>query len=179
LPTILLKCCLEVEIFDVKADNGKKWKVFWIHICLFVWLMTKMKHFLTPICLFVSCGLGIFPLTKNTVYLIFRYAKALQDMIHILQQRQLLPWYKPDFIFNLSSLKQTYDESLRVLHSFTKKVIKGNFNFLACNEKWLKFSFEKQTNDKIWISILILWKRKVLLHSWTLCWHSSYPMDPC
>ena len=60
------------------------------------------------------------------LYSCSRYAHAIQTMIHVIQQRQFLPWLMPDSLFWFSSLKKDYDDSLSILHTFTKSVIKGN-----------------------------------------------------
>ena len=44
-------------------------------------------------------------------------------MVHVAQQRQMFPWLQNDVIFKMSSLKKVYDESLHILHKFTKDVI--------------------------------------------------------
>jgi len=46
-------------------------------------------------------------------------------MVHVMQNRQVLPWLMNDFLFQFSSFKREHDESLDVLHTFTKSVIKG------------------------------------------------------
>jgi hypothetical protein len=46
-------------------------------------------------------------------------------MIHIVQQRQILPWLQPDWLFRLSGYKKEYDDSLKLMHDFTKTVIAG------------------------------------------------------
>jgi cytochrome P450 family 4 subfamily V len=44
-------------------------------------------------------------------------------MVHVMQQRQLLPWLQNEFTFALSPLKKEYDEALSTLHTFTRTVI--------------------------------------------------------
>jgi hypothetical protein len=56
---------------------------------------------------------------------IFRYAHAIQTMVHITQQRQIIPWLMNDALFRLSGFQKEHDESLEILHKFTKSVIAG------------------------------------------------------
>ena len=46
-------------------------------------------------------------------------------MIHVTQQRQLTPWLMNDTLFKFSSMKKEHDESLDILHKFTRSVIAG------------------------------------------------------
>ena len=52
------------------------------------------------------------------------YCDTINNMVHVAQQRQMFPWLQNDVIFKMSSLKKVYDESLHILHKFTKDVIK-------------------------------------------------------
>ena len=44
-------------------------------------------------------------------------------MVHVCQQKQILPWLQNEFLFKASPLKKIYDEALHSLHTFTKTVI--------------------------------------------------------
>ncbi len=67
----------------------------------------------------------------------FRYAHAIQEMIHIVQQRQILPWLQPDWLFRLSGYKKEYDDSLKLMHDFTKTVIAGCYKEPFKKSKWI------------------------------------------
>lgn len=64
-----------------------------------------------------------------------RYANAIQTMIHVIQQRQFIPWLMNDILFKFSSLKREYDESLDILHKFTKSVIKDKREEIATHAR--------------------------------------------
>ena len=64
-----------------------------------------------------------------------KYAQAIQTMVHVMQQRQMIPWMMPDLLFNLSPLKKDYDTSLKILHDFTESVIKSKREEVARHEK--------------------------------------------
>merc|ERR1712141_249350 len=51
------------------------------------------------------------------------YCDTINNMVHVMQQRQIFPWLQNEFIFSYSSLKKIYDESLHTLHKFTKDII--------------------------------------------------------
>ena len=44
-------------------------------------------------------------------------------MVHVMQQRQIMPYLQNDIIFAMTSHKKVYDNSLAVLRDFTQKVI--------------------------------------------------------
>lgn len=52
------------------------------------------------------------------------YAQCVNSMLHLAQQRQIMPWLWPDWIYQFSSMKREQDKYLRVLHGFTQSVIK-------------------------------------------------------
>ena len=56
-------------------------------------------------------------------------------MVHVMQQRQMIPWLMPDLLFNLSPLKGEYDTSLKILHDLTESVIKSKREEVARHEK--------------------------------------------
>jgi hypothetical protein len=64
-----------------------------------------------------------------------KYAQAIQTMVHVMQQRQMIPWMMPDLLFNLSPLKRDYDTSLKILHDFTESVIKSKREEVVRHEK--------------------------------------------
>ena len=45
-------------------------------------------------------------------------------MVHIIQQRQIMPHLQNDYLFALSPLKKEYDRALSIMRGFTKKVIR-------------------------------------------------------
>lgn len=44
-------------------------------------------------------------------------------MVHVCQQKQILPWLQNEFLFQASSYKKPYDKALHALHKFTRTVI--------------------------------------------------------
>uniref|UniRef100_A0A672YLD3 Cytochrome P450 4V2 n=1 Tax=Sphaeramia orbicularis TaxID=375764 RepID=A0A672YLD3_9TELE len=51
------------------------------------------------------------------------YVKSVYKMSDIISRRQRTPWFWPDFIYNYFGDGKEHDKTLRVLHSFTYKVI--------------------------------------------------------
>ena len=55
---------------------------------------------------------------------ICRYCDTINNIIHVVQQRQMFPWLQNEIIFYTSPLKKVYDNALNTLHKFTKDVIR-------------------------------------------------------
>ena len=58
-------------------------------------------------------------------------------MVHVCQQKQILPWLQNEFLFQASSYKKPYDKALHALHKFTRTVI---------YERRKKYQVESQQN---------------------------------
>ena len=52
-----------------------------------------------------------------------RYCDTINNMVHVCQQKQILPWLQNEFLFQASSYKKPYDKALHALHKFTRTVI--------------------------------------------------------
>ena len=52
-----------------------------------------------------------------------RYCDSINNMVHVCQQKQILPWLQNEFLFQASSYKKPYDKALHALHKFTRTVI--------------------------------------------------------
>ena len=55
--------------------------------------------------------------------LYFRYCDTINNIVHVVQQKQIFPWLQHEILFNASPLKKVYDEALYKLQKFTKDVI--------------------------------------------------------
>ncbi|XP_054460197.1 cytochrome P450 4V2 [Anoplopoma fimbria] len=51
------------------------------------------------------------------------YVKSVYKMSDIVSRRQRTPWFWPDFVYNYFGEGREHDKTLKVLHSFTYKVI--------------------------------------------------------
>lgn len=51
------------------------------------------------------------------------YCDTINTMVHIMQQRQIMPQFQNETLFGWSVLKDDYDKSLKILKDFTQKVI--------------------------------------------------------
>ena len=54
----------------------------------------------------------------------FSYCDTINSIVHIIQQRQFMPHLQNDFMFGMTPMKREYDRAMKVLHTFTKDVIK-------------------------------------------------------
>jgi len=54
---------------------------------------------------------------------ISEYCDTINNMVHVCQQKQILPWLQNEFLFQASSYKKPYDKALHALHKFTRTVI--------------------------------------------------------
>lgn len=68
------------------------------------------------------------------------YCDTINNMVHVCQQKQILPWLQNEFLFKASPLKKIYDEALHSLHTFTKTVI---------SEKRKKYEVSQQNAENI------------------------------
>ncbi|XP_048760771.2 cytochrome P450 4V2-like isoform X1 [Ostrea edulis] len=59
------------------------------------------------------------------------YVKSVYKMTELVLQRQRTPWYWPDFLYNTIGHGKEHDRCLRILHGFTKKVIKEKMDNLT------------------------------------------------
>ncbi|XP_078404874.1 cytochrome P450 4V2-like [Cetorhinus maximus] len=51
------------------------------------------------------------------------YIRAIYKMSDLIHRRQKMPWFWPDFLFNTFGDGKEHDEALKILHTFTEKVI--------------------------------------------------------
>ncbi|XP_048402526.1 cytochrome P450 4V2-like [Stegostoma tigrinum] len=51
------------------------------------------------------------------------YVRAIYKMSDLIHRRQKMPWFWPDFMFNTFGDGKEHDETLKILHAFTEKVI--------------------------------------------------------
>ncbi|XP_053556231.1 cytochrome P450 4V2 [Bombina bombina] len=51
------------------------------------------------------------------------YVQAIYKMSDMVHRRQKMPWLWPDFVFHRLNIGKEHDKSLKILHSFTDKVI--------------------------------------------------------
>ncbi|KAI9560159.1 hypothetical protein GHT06_014170 [Daphnia sinensis] len=70
------------------------------------------------------------------------YVKAVYNMSHIIQIRQIRPWLRPDWLFNLFPYASEQQKCLSILHGFTDQVIRER----KIEHKLLKA--QKETNAK-------------------------------
>ncbi|XP_062379514.1 cytochrome P450 4V2 [Sardina pilchardus] len=59
------------------------------------------------------------------------YVRCVYRMSDIVTRRQRMPWYWPDFMYNLFGEGKEHDKSLRVLHSFTESVINERAEYIT------------------------------------------------
>ncbi|KAF4517615.1 hypothetical protein B566_EDAN002846 [Ephemera danica] len=52
------------------------------------------------------------------------YVSTLHELVNILMQRMFSPWLYPDFIYHLSSLGRRQRQCVKILHDFTRNVIR-------------------------------------------------------
>ncbi|XP_005746996.1 cytochrome P450 4V8 [Pundamilia nyererei] len=62
------------------------------------------------------------------------YVRSVYRMSDIVSRRQRSPWLWPDFIYTYFSEGRDHDKTLKVLHSFTYKVIHERAENMSCNE---------------------------------------------
>ncbi|XP_060679852.1 cytochrome P450 4V2-like [Hemiscyllium ocellatum] len=51
------------------------------------------------------------------------YIRAIYKMSDLIHRRQKMPWFWPDFLFNMFGEGKEHDKALKILHAFTEKVI--------------------------------------------------------
>ncbi|XP_028263336.1 cytochrome P450 4V8 [Parambassis ranga] len=66
------------------------------------------------------------------------YVRSVYKMSDIVSRRQRTPWFWPDFVYNYFGEGREQDKTLKILHSFTRKVI---------NEKAENMSYIESDND--------------------------------
>ncbi|GCB73373.1 hypothetical protein scyTo_0002508 [Scyliorhinus torazame] len=55
------------------------------------------------------------------------YVHAIYKMSDLVHRRQKMPWFWPDFLFNTFGEGRAHDKALKILHTFTEKVIAERF----------------------------------------------------
>ncbi|XP_072353006.1 cytochrome P450 4V2-like [Scyliorhinus torazame] len=55
------------------------------------------------------------------------YVHAIYKMSDLVHRRQKMPWFWPDFLFNTFGEGREHDKALKILHTFTEKVIAERF----------------------------------------------------
>ncbi|XP_041962747.1 cytochrome P450 4V2 isoform X1 [Alosa sapidissima] len=59
------------------------------------------------------------------------YVRCVYRMSDIITRRQRMPWFWPDFMYNVFGEGKEHDKSLRVLHSFTESVINERAEYIT------------------------------------------------
>ncbi|XP_076152106.1 cytochrome P450 4V8 [Alosa pseudoharengus] len=59
------------------------------------------------------------------------YVRCVYRMSDIITRRQRMPWFWPDFMYNVFGEGREHDKSLRVLHSFTESVINERAEYIT------------------------------------------------
>uniref|UniRef100_A0A8C7ZUA5 aromatase n=1 Tax=Oryzias sinensis TaxID=183150 RepID=A0A8C7ZUA5_9TELE len=62
------------------------------------------------------------------------YVKSVYKMSDIISRRQRAPWFWPDFLYYFFGEGKEHDKTLKILHSFTKKVIQERSESLSHTE---------------------------------------------
>ena len=70
-------------------------------------------------------------------------------MVHVCQQKQILPWLQNEFLFQASSYKKPYDKALHALHKFTRTVIYQRRKILRLENESFISSEKEILNDLI------------------------------
>ncbi|TDH16388.1 hypothetical protein EPR50_G00019250 [Perca flavescens] len=62
------------------------------------------------------------------------YVKSVYKMSDIVSRRQRSPWFWPDFVYSYFGEGRKHDKTLKILHSFTYKVIHERMENISYNE---------------------------------------------
>ncbi|XP_031158180.1 cytochrome P450 4V2 [Sander lucioperca] len=62
------------------------------------------------------------------------YVKCVYKMSDIVSRRQRTPWFWPDFVYSYFGEGRKHDKTLKILHSFTYKVIHERMENISYNE---------------------------------------------
>ncbi|XP_067890516.1 cytochrome P450 4V2-like [Heterodontus francisci] len=64
------------------------------------------------------------------------YIRAIYKMSDLIHRRQKMPWFWPDFLYNTFGDGKEHDETLKILHSFTEKVVAEKFRKMENSEEF-------------------------------------------
>uniref|UniRef100_UPI00398EFA97 cytochrome P450 4V2-like isoform X1 n=2 Tax=Pristiophorus japonicus TaxID=55135 RepID=UPI00398EFA97 len=76
------------------------------------------------------------------------YIRAIYKMSDLIHRRQKMPWFWPKFLYNTFGKGKEHDEALKILHSFTEKVVAERFRKTENSEEFDHSGSDSDTNSR-------------------------------
>lgn len=76
------------------------------------------------------------------------YIQAVYKMSDLVHRRQKMPWFWPDLVYNMFGEGKEHEKALKILHSFTEKVVAERIHKIENNEGVKQSSSESDSNSR-------------------------------